>query len=249
MSKKRLDDSLDALKSTGHLGCPVTFICRLPTDVAELNVINGSYIYKGKSFDFVDYKNFCCVIFAILSDEEFEVIISNITDFVQDMHISMKRIRLIEGPCSGLVNNYELLLSVASGEYIFLADQDDVWLPNKVEVMLAHLHEVDMVVCDCIVVDGQLNMLYPSFFALINSKSGVVRNLLRNRYLGCCIALRRRVLKHALPFPAHLPVHDWWLGLVADIFGGVTFINQPLMMYRRHGANASPASERSSVVM
>jgi hypothetical protein len=90
VSKKRLDDSLDALKSTGRLGCPVTFICRLPTDVAELNVINGSYIYKGKSFDFVDYKNFCCVIFAILSDEEFEVIISNITDFVQDMHISMK---------------------------------------------------------------------------------------------------------------------------------------------------------------
>lgn len=158
-----------------------------------------------------------------------------------------KRIRLIEGPCSGLINNYELLLSLASGEYIFLADQDDVWFPNKVEVMLAYLHDVDMVVCDCIVVDGQLNMLYPSFFALINSKSGVMRNLLRNRYLGCCIALRRRVLKHALPFPAHLPVHDWWLGLVADIFGGVTFINQPLMMYRRHGANASPASERSSI--
>jgi hypothetical protein len=90
-------------------------------------------------------------------------------------------------------------------------------------------------------------MLHSSFFALINSKSGVMRNLLRNHYLGCCIALRRRVLKHALPFPAHLPVHDWWLGLVADFFGGVAFINQPLMMYRRHGANASPTSERSSV--
>jgi len=158
-----------------------------------------------------------------------------------------KRIRLIKGPCTGLVNNYEFLLSLASGEYIFLADQDDVWLPNKVEVMLVHLHDVDMVVCDCIVVDGQLNMLHSSFFALINSKSGVMRNLLRNHYLGCCIALRRRVLKHALPFPAHLPVHDWWLGLVADFFGGVAFINQPLMMYRRHGANASPTSERSSV--
>ena len=158
-----------------------------------------------------------------------------------------KRIKLIEGPHTGLVSNYELLLSLASGEYIFLADQDDVWFPNKVEVMLAHLHDVDMVVCDCIVVDGQLNMLYPSFFALINSKSGVVSNLLSNRYLGCCIALRQRVLKHALPFPTHLPVHDWWLGLVADIFGGVTFINQPLMMYRRHGANVSPTSERSSV--
>ena len=90
IKKKRLDDSLDALKSTGHLKCPVTFICRLPTDVAELNVVNGSYIYKGKNFDFVDYKNFCSTICAILSDEEFEAVLNNIADFVQDMHISMK---------------------------------------------------------------------------------------------------------------------------------------------------------------
>lgn len=90
VSKKRLDDSLDALKSTGHLRCPVTFICRLPTDVAELNVVNGSYIYKGKNFDFVDYKNFCCTICAILSDEEFEAVLNNMAGFVQDMHISMK---------------------------------------------------------------------------------------------------------------------------------------------------------------
>lgn len=157
------------------------------------------------------------------------------------------RIKLIQGPRAGLVSNYELLLSLASGEYIFLADQDDVWFPSKIEVMLAHLHDVDLVVCDCIVVDGQLNVLHPSFFILLNSGSGLVRNLLRNRYLGCCIALRRRLLKHALPFPPHLPVHDWWLGLTAEIFGDVAFINQPLMMYRRHGGNVSPATERSRV--
>lgn len=157
------------------------------------------------------------------------------------------RIKLIQGPRAGLVSNYELLLSLASGEYIFLADQDDVWFSNKVEVMLAGLRDVDLVVCDCIVVDGQLNVLFPSFFALLNSGSGLARNLLRNRYLGCCIALRRRLLKYALPFPSHLPVHDWWLGLIAEIFGGVAFIDQPLMMYRRHGENASPATERSRV--
>lgn len=157
------------------------------------------------------------------------------------------RIKLIQAPCAGLVSNYELLLSRASGDYIFLADQDDVWFPNKVEVMLEHLRDVDLAVCDCTVVDGHLNLMHASFFDLRNSGPGLARNLLRNSYLGCCIALRRRLLKYALPFPSGLPMHDWWLGLIAETFGSATFIHQPLMMYRRHGRNASPTTERSRV--
>ncbi len=155
------------------------------------------------------------------------------------------RIKLIRGPCTGLVSNYESLLSLASGEYIFLADQDDVWLPNKVEVMLEHLRDADLAVCDCMVVDEQLNLLHASFFALRKSGPGLARNLLRNSYLGCCIAFRRRLLKYALPFPPGLPMHDWWLGLSAEIFGSVAFIKQPLMMYRRHGNNVTQTAERS----
>lgn len=155
------------------------------------------------------------------------------------------RIRLIAGPCAGLVKNYEFLLSVATGEYIFLSDQDDVWLPNKVDVMLMRLQEVDLVVCDCEVVDRQLNLLHPSFFDLRNSGAGVLRNLWRNSYLGCCIAFRRQLLVHVLPFPSRLPMHDWWLGLIAETFGCVAFIRQPLMLYRRHGSNASPTAEKS----
>lgn len=156
------------------------------------------------------------------------------------------RIKMVQGPRAGPIGNYELLLSLASGEYIFLSDQDDVWLPNKVEVMLAHLHDVDLAVSDCTVVDSQLNLLHPSFFALRNSGPGLAHNLLRNSYIGCCIALRRRLLNHALPFPPHLPMHDWWLGLVAETFGDVAFIDQPLMMYRRHSSNMSQTTERSS---
>lgn len=156
-----------------------------------------------------------------------------------------ERIRLIQGPGTGLIDNFESLLVVASGEYIFLSDQDDVWLPNKVEVMLASLRDADLVVCDCSVVDTQLNVLHSSFFALRDSRPGLVRNLIRNRYLGCCIAMRRQVLRYALPFPRHLPMHDWWLGLVAETFCRVSFVDQPLMMYRRHGGNVSSTAERS----
>lgn len=157
------------------------------------------------------------------------------------------RIQLVQGPRAGLIRNYELLFSLATGEYIFLSDQDDIWLPNKVAVMLARLQDVDLVVSDCTVVDGQLNLLHPSFFALRHSRPGLVHNLFRNCYLGCCIAFRRRLLKHVLPFPANLPMHDWWLGLIAEKFGSVAFINEPLMMYRRHGENVSPTGEKSLI--
>ena len=90
VSKKRLDDSLDALQSTGHLNMPVTFICRLPEDVGELKVENGCFNYKGKDFDFVDYKSFCCSLFALLTDENLNFVLQNIAGFVEDMHISMK---------------------------------------------------------------------------------------------------------------------------------------------------------------
>ena len=90
VSKKRLDDSIDALKSTGHLQLSVTFICRLPLDVVDLEVLDGSYTYKGKHFDFIDYKSFCCSLCALLSDEQFLNLMNKMSHFVQDMHISMK---------------------------------------------------------------------------------------------------------------------------------------------------------------
>jgi len=156
------------------------------------------------------------------------------------------RIRLVEGPRAGLVRNYEHLLTQARGEQIFLADQDDVWLPGKVELMRDALRSVDLVLSDCLVVDSTLQLLQPSFFATRASRPGLMSNLARNSYLGCCMAFNRRLLDYALPFPQHLPMHDWWLGLVAEAFGTVCFLPTPLVMYRRHGNNASSTSGQST---
>lgn len=156
-----------------------------------------------------------------------------------------ERLRVLAGPGAGLIRNYEALLSQAGGEYIFLADQDDVWLPGKVVQMLMHLATADLAVSDCVVVDDQLRTLDPSFFALRGSGPGLLHNLVRNGYLGCCIAFRRRLLQHALPFPARIPMHDWWLGLIAEAYGRVVFAGQQLVLYRRHGGNVSSTAGRS----
>lgn len=145
----------------------------------------------------------------------------------------------------GVTANFERALNLAAHPLIFLADQDDIWLPGRVEKLAAALQQADLVVSDCAVVNADLQVLAPSFFAARRSGPGLLRNLARNSYLGCCMALRRELLARALPFPAKVPMHDWWLGLVAERWGSSLFLPQPLLLYRRHGRNASPTAERS----
>lgn len=149
-------------------------------------------------------------------------------------------IRLHQNKTSlGIVRNFEHTLKQARHDIIFLCDQDDVWLPGKVDQMQASLAQAVLVVSDCRVVDASLQTLHPSFFALHGSREGIAANLWRNAYLGCCIAFRRSLLQRALPIPAKAPMHDMWLGLIAQTLGRVEFLPQVLSLYRRHGAAAS----------
>ncbi len=70
VTQKRLDDIIDALQITGHINHSITFICRMDSDVQTLHLINGNCQYKGKQFDFIDYRNFCLSLFALINDNE-----------------------------------------------------------------------------------------------------------------------------------------------------------------------------------
>ena len=138
-------------------------------------------------------------------------------------------------------------MQVAKGDYIFLSDQDDVWMPNKVEEMMKLIRNgYDCVISDCHVTDQSLNVVHPSFFELTRMKSGKWYNLLlHNYYLGCCMLFTRRVVEKALPFPKELPMHDIWIGNVAAFFFNTYFLHQPLILFRRHGNNASCTAQKS----
>jgi glycosyltransferase involved in cell wall biosynthesis len=144
-----------------------------------------------------------------------------------------------------VIGNLENALMKASGDYIFLADQDDVWLLDKVKTVLAALSTADLAVSDCAVVDGDLKCVIPSFFQHNHSRRGFWKNLQHNSYLGCCMAFRKEVLQMSLPFPQCIPMHDIWLGFVAELFYNSCFIPQKLVLYRRHGDNISPTSQKS----
>ena len=143
----------------------------------------------------------------------------------------------------GPVGNFENALRQASGQYIVLADQDDEWLPGKLTSVQKALQTADLVLTNCRVVDQHGTIIWPSFFVHRGSRPGFIKNLLKNSYVGCCMAFRRDVLAYALPFPAYIHMHDWWIGLLVEAKGNVAFLAEPMINYVRHGNNASPTGE------
>lgn len=135
----------------------------------------------------------------------------------------------------GVSFNFVNALEKASGEYIFLADQDDYWLPNKYCVIMEYLKEFDLIHSDSIVTDENLNVLNDSFYAMLRNGKGIIKNIIKSTYYGSHMAFSREIFLNAMPFPKTTEIgHDLWLGLVAETIGKVAFINEKLLYYRRH---------------
>lgn len=158
------------------------------------------------------------------------------------------RITLLQGKGKGVIANFENAITAAKGEIIFLCDQDDVWAKNKVnEVVKAfddHKNTL-LILHDAVIVDGDLEEIQPSFFRWRGSKEGYFANLIKNSYIGCCMAFRQELKAIALPFPQGIPMHDQWLGLLAEKQKRVLFLDKPLLFYCRHGENVSADTHSS----
>ncbi len=163
---------------------------------------------------------------------------------LQEYQDSDNRIRLFQGPGQGIKKNVEHLLKNARGRYIFLADQDDIWLDGKVEKVLRAFEQqkASVVIHDARVFAGEKEsgIQMESFFAFRNAGAGVVKNMIKNSYIGCCMAFRRELLSMILPIPAQIEMHDQWIGVLGDYYAGKSyFLREALLLYRRHGANNS----------
>lgn len=168
----------------------------------------------------------------------------NTTIIIED--ISDDRIKIFKNQSrQGPVKTFERAIRLTRGDYIFLSDQDDVWAHSKIRLMRECLKHYDLVVSDAVLIDGKGSIINDSFYKLRNSGPGFLKNLYKNTYLGCCMAFNRKILEKSLPFPAAVPMHDMWLGMIAELFGTTYFCNEKLVYYRRHASNASPTGEKS----
>jgi len=171
------------------------------------------------------------------------------------------RLVLLDNPAPGrgVARNFEFLLQASLQDGIAgcmaFCDQDDVWLPDKLAVLLQALrrlqadvgeHQPCLVHCDLAVVDGQLAPLHPSFarhqrYDPAHCSDTTLLSI--NQVTGCAMLVSRTLACQALPLPPEAVMHDWWCALLAA-GGARRFVDHPLVLYRQHGANQLGAKGR-----
>ena len=105
--------------------------------------------------------------------------------------------------------------------------------------MQAFADGADLVLHNAYITDENLNITDYSFFEKRGSKKGFFHNIIKNSYMGCCMAFSRKLLKKIMPIPRYIPMHDQWIGLLGEVYGKVELIDVPLIYYRIHGGNVT----------
>lgn len=166
----------------------------------------------------------------------------NTLSIIQSLNASQVKIIVNSGQ-HGYTPNFENAIEHCKGDYIFLSDQDDIWQKNKVKVCMDYFLNYDFIISDAIIIDKNNKKIASSYFAQRHSRSGLINNLIRFSYLGCCMAFKRKVLERALPFPKNhkKATHDNWLAVVGMSYYKTKIIDEKLILYRRHGNNTSKA--------
>jgi glycosyltransferase involved in cell wall biosynthesis len=164
--------------------------------------------------------------------------------------IGDRRIRLIDAESNaGYVRTFERALAEARGEYVFLSDQDDIWIPGRVDLMIRALQGNQMVASNCEHIEGPLGKFHEIRLRAEDSPRKV-RNIIGilvgyRLHWGCAMAFRRELLDQVLPFPAHMTEsHDQWIALVGNMNRTITYLEANTILHRLHAQNLTPAGMR-----
>ena len=148
----------------------------------------------------------------------------------------------------GYIKNFEFLIKQVESNMFMLSDQDDVWLPEKIEktAEVMKRENADLVFGDLEVVDENLKTINPSFNEYMLLKRKINKciknykvNYLYNCVTGCTTLIKSKWIEKILPIPSnsrYVP-HDYWIGIMIALEGKLAYVEKPYIKYRQHGNN------------
>lgn len=166
-----------------------------------------------------------------------------------------KRVNVLvaDGDRLGACGSFACLMKyMTNSRYIMFCDQDDVWLPNKIEVTLEAMREAEcqygkdlplLTHTDLRVVDEDLHVIAPSLKRFVNvtrtTNRPLARLLAQDFVTGCATMINQSLLQASLPVPREAEMHDYWVSLVGAALGRLVFVPRATILYRHHGVNTS----------
>lgn len=142
----------------------------------------------------------------------------------------------------GLVSNFDNALRLCSKQIVFYSDQDDIWMPDKINKMVRCFDNPDVTVAihDAMITDENLNVIIDSTFKLRGGSTNFWKNFVRLSYIGCSMSFRSDMLSVVLPLPTRKRSYDWWTGSICSCYGKMAMVEEPLILHRMHKNNATP---------
>jgi glycosyltransferase involved in cell wall biosynthesis len=159
----------------------------------------------------------------------------------------------------GAKHNFISMMADTKDDYVMLCDQDDVWLPDKVEKTIAKIKAMEaewgketplLVHTDLMVVNRNLGVISPSFRVVMNvghDRTELRHLVIQNTITGCTAGYNRALAEFIMVEPAFMVMHDWWLGLVAAAFGRIGYLDEQTILYRQHGGNEIGAKDMRTI--
>ena len=185
------------------------------------------------------YKNFEVIVVDDLSTDETVQILEQykrkygLTYFVNDKNM-------------GVTKNFEKAISLCKGEYIALVDQDDIWLPEKIEVLYENIGAASLIYSNAGIVNAKSEIqnktaksIYPLYELDSNTRDLYKYIVLHSFILGCSTMFKKELLPDLIPIYQTKRNHDWFLTVCAYNNNGIKYIDEVLFYYRHHNNNYS----------
>lgn len=153
----------------------------------------------------------------------------------------------------GVTKNFEKAILKCDGEYIALVDQDDIWLPNKLEVLYNNIGNFSLIYSNAGIVNEKSEIqnkttkeIYPLYGLDSQTKNIYTYIVLNSFILGCATMFKREILSDLFPIYQSSRNHDWWLTMCAYQKNGIKYLDEVLFYYRHHDNNYSRQEKKIS---